>query len=248
MKSQRLFEIVTFVNRRKFCSMAELIAHFKVSPATLNRDLTELAGKERLRKVRGGVEAIDTSDDSADKVAFPFAHYRSRLGFNVAAKSQVAGRALSEIQDGDIIFLDSSTTVYQLARQLQASSFVNLTIITNSLLIIQEFPLFPPHYFLVALGGGYDLQLNAFLGKITLSELEMTAVTRAFVSALGVTSDGVYSRHENHALFLGRVVEKARESILLVTSDKIGKSGLFKIAEPAAFARIVSEEGVVPRL
>ena len=239
MKSQRLFEILNYVNRRKFCSTAELLKFFEVSPATLNRDLTELAETHKLRKVRGGVAALIPDDGGGN----PATSFRARLQRNLENKSLAARHAAELVRDGDILFLDSSTTVYQLARQLQSSTFANLTIVTNSLLIIQEFPLFPAHYFLIALGGNYDMQLNAFLGQMTLREVEPLAFSRCFFSALGIDSSGMYSRHESHALFLNRVLAKSAEKNLVITGDKFGKTGIFKIAGTSEIDHLICESG-----
>ena len=238
MKSQRQFEILNYVNRRKFCSTAELLKFLEVSPATLNRDLTELAETHKLRKVRGGVTAL-IPDDGGN----PATSFRARLGRNLENKSLAARHAAELVRDGDILFLDSSTTVYQLARQLQSSAFANLTIVTNSLLIIQEFPLFPAHYFLIALGGNYDMQLNAFLGQMTLREVDTLAFSRCFFSALGIDSSGMYSRHESHALFLNRVLAKSAEKNLVITGDKFGKTGIFKIAGTSEIDHLICESG-----
>ena len=243
MKSQRLFEIVNYVNRRKFCSTAELLRNFGVSPATLNRDLNELAENQKVRKVRGGIASLLQEEEAGR----PAASFRVRLGRNLESKAAAALQAEQLVRDGDILFLDSSTTVYQLARRLQDSSFANLTIATNSLLIIQEFPFFPPHYFMIALGGNYDLQLNAFLGKTTLDGLEKLAFSRAFFSALGVDAGGIYSRHENHSLFLRSVLERSSEKNLMVTGDKFGKTGIFRIAGPADIDHLICESGIKGR-
>lgn len=152
MKSLRSYEIVQYVKERKYCSLAELMEKFHVSSATIHRDVAALVNAGQVRKVHGGVAA-------AENVSAPAlsGHYRDRLVNNREVKQIIAEAAISEIRDGDIIFLDSSTTVYYLAKLLQNSNFANLTIVTNSVLIIQEFPLFPSNYFLIALGGNYDL-------------------------------------------------------------------------------------------
>ena len=239
MKSQRLFEILNYVNARKFCSTAELLKSFEVSPATLNRDLTELAATHKLRKVRGGVSSLIPDDGGGS----PATSFRSRLRRNLENKALAARHAAGLVRDGDILFLDSSTTVYQLARQLQSSAFANLTIVTNSLLIIQDFPLFPAHYFLIALGGNYDMQLNAFLGRTTVREVENLAFSRCFFSALGIDGGGMYSRHENHALFLSRVLAKSAEKNLVITEDKFGQTGIFRIAAVPEIDRLICESG-----
>ena len=239
MKSQRLFEILNYVNARKFCSTAELLKSFEVSPATLNRDLTELAATHKLRKVRGGVSSLVPDDGGGS----PATSFRARLRHNLENKALAAQHAAELVRDGDILFLDSSTTVYQLARRLQSSTFANLTIVTNSLLIIQDFPLFPAHYFLIALGGNYDMQLNAFLGQTTVREVENLAFSRCFFSALGIDGGGMYSRHENHALFLNRVLAKSAEKDLVITEDKFGKTGIFRIAAVPEIDRLICESG-----
>lgn len=240
MKNLRTLEIVEFVKRRKFCSIAELMAEFGVSPATIHRDIAFLVKNNLVSKVRGGLAAREETGNSGIPME-QSGHYRERLGRNREAKECIARKALAEIRDGDIIFLDSSTTVYCLAKLLQTAQFTDLTIITNSLLIIQEFPLFPPQCFLVALGGNYDLQLNAFLGKTTMRDLESLTINRAFLSALGVSGDGIYSRHENHSYFLRRVLEIADEGYLLLSSDKFGKSGLFEIAPVNKITKLLSD-------
>lgn len=236
MKSLRSYEIVQYVKERKYCSLAELMEKFHVSSATIHRDVAALVNAGQVRKVHGGVAA-------AENVSAPTlsGHYRDRLVNNREVKQIIAEAAISEIRDGDIIFLDSSTTVYYLAKLLQNSNFANLTIVTNSVLIIQEFPLFPSNYFLIALGGNYDLQLNAFLGQATMRELEHLSIGKAFLSALGMTPEGISSRHEYHANFLRRVLEISARNYLLIGSDKFDRSGIFAIAPLSRIDRLISD-------
>ena len=239
MKNLRTFEMIEFVREKKFCSLADLMEKFQISIATVHRDIAGLVASGKLRKVRGGVAAIERPESLV--LTSLADHYQERLEANLGVKIEIADRAIREIRDGDIIFLDSSTTVYYLSKALQNAAFSHLTIITNSVLIIQEFPLFPPSYFLIGLGGNYDLQLNAFLGQATLRELENLNLDKAFISALGITSAGITSRHENHAFFLRRVLELSRRKYLLVGSDKFDKPGIFKIAPLSAVDEIISE-------
>lgn len=243
MKSLRAFQMVEYVNERKFCSLADLMARFDVSVATVHRDIGALVKTGRLRKVHGGVAALDAGERTPEPAADADArdHYRQRLAVRRDAKQVIARRALADIRDGDIIFLDSSTTVYHLVEALRQAAFASLTLVTNSVLIIEAFPRFPPSYFLVGLGGNYDIQLNAFLGQATLRELDRLAIDKAFVSALAVDADGLYSRHENHALFLGEALRRSRRNYLLADAGKFDKSGLFRIAPLSAIHQVISD-------
>ncbi len=240
MTNLRLIKLLNYIKKHGSCTVAELRETFGVSHATIHRDIAALAAKGGIRRVRGGVTAIPEKE-MPDAEQSIYSHYQDRLDRSKDAKTAVACKAVKYIEDGDIIFLDSSTTVYYLAKELQKTNFSNLTIITNSLLIMQEFPLFPTGYFPVALGGNYDVQLNAFLGAATLADLERLRIGKAFISALGATKDGFFSRHENHSYFLHRVLEIAGEAHLLLTADKFGKSGLFEIAPLSALTHITAD-------
>ena len=247
MKSLRAFEIVEYIEKRKFCSLAELMERFHISQATVHRDISSLVKDGKIRKVHGGVASLASGQNAPvpGKDMMP-SHYRERMNIDMPAKETIARKAMKEIQDGDIIFLDSSTTVYYLAKILQKSTFANLTIITNSVLIIQEFANFPTNYFLIALGGNYDLQLNAFLGQSAMRELEHLKIDKSFISGVGITENGVFSRHENHTFFLHRMLELSNWNALLLNSTKFGKSGLYSIAPLSMFTKILSEQPLPP--
>ncbi|MDD3153454.1 MAG: DeoR/GlpR family DNA-binding transcription regulator [Victivallaceae bacterium] len=237
MQTIREFAIIDFMKSRKYCTVNELRRHFGVSSATIHRDIAKLAARDVLRKMHGGVAFIETPA-RADKMSSPFL---DRVEWNRAGKQAIAQKALERICEGDILYLDSSTTVGCLAERLIGSAFSNLTIVTNSVSVIQNFHRFPAHYVLIALGGSYDLQLNAFLGQAAIRELERLSIRKAFVSAFGVTEERVTTNHEYHSLLLTEVLEKAELSYLLVDKGKFKRNGLFKIATRRTFTEIISD-------
>lgn len=246
MKSLRTFEIVEYVEKRKFCSITELMEKFRVSPATIHRDISSLVTAGQLRKVHGGVASLNSTQAAVPPKDILPLHYRERMNIDMSAKKMIAEQAFRDIRDGDTLFLDSSTTVYFLAKRLQTASFANLTIITNSVLIIQEFTNFPSHFFLVALGGNYDVQLNAFLGQAALREAEYLKLDKTFISGVGLTENGVFSRHENHTFLLKRILELSHRNFLLIGSSKFGRAGLFSIAPLSSFDKIISDRELPP--
>jgi DeoR/GlpR family transcriptional regulator of sugar metabolism len=207
--------------------MDELMKQFKVSPATIHRDIAELTRKKLIQKVHGGA-ALMPAKDATVIIDSPFS---ARINKEPGRKTAVAELAQNYIEDGDIIFLDSSTTVLYLSRKIRELPLANLTIITNSVHIIQEFSLFPPHFVLVGLGGNYNCQLNSFLGKSAVEGLQWLRIDKAFVSAVGAAAEGVTTYHENHAEFLEKVMKSSSRKYLLLDSTKFGRTGLFKFAD-----------------
>jgi DeoR/GlpR family transcriptional regulator of sugar metabolism len=239
MKNLRALEIVDFLKDRKVCSMIELMEHFQVSQATIHRDVADLAKNKLINKVHGGVAVNSVMPQSEEPLD---SHFSVRINKNIKKKLLIADKAIKCIQDGDIIFLDSSTTSLHLARKMQCSELSNLTVITNSVLIIQEFYRFPPHFFLISIGGNFNFQLNSFLGKTAIENLKRLKINKAFFSAVGIGDGNISTYHENHAEFLKEVLTIAQENYLLLDSCKFGKSGNFQICDLNDVEKIIADK------
>ena len=237
MKKLRTYAIVDYLKQKKYCSIRELTNHFKVSGATMYRDISELAARDVIQRVHGGITLQERPAANIPSGS-PF---QERISWNRDRKETIALRALRRIVENDILFLDSSTTVYYLAQLLEKSSFSNLTIVTNSVTIIQNFHKYPSHYVRIGLGGSYDVQLNSFLGQATLRELEYLEISKAFISAFGVGDDKVTTNHEYHASLLMKVLDRANQKYLLADRSKFNRCGLFRIAPCRAFDEILSD-------
>lgn len=240
MKTLRSFEIIDYLKERKYCSMDELMEHFRVSPATIHRDVSDLAEKKLIQKVHGGI-ALLPETAAASQPEIINSSFSARISKNTDKKALIAEKASRFISDGDIIFLDSSTTVFHLARKLQKMEFSNLTIITNSVLIIQEFYLFPQHFILISTGGNFNCQLNSFLGRSAVENLRRLKINKAFISAVGMTKENISTFHENHAEFLQEVMELAEENFLMIDSSKFNRSGIFEISPLSGIDHIISD-------
>ena len=237
MKSLRTFAIVDYLKQKKYCSIRELTDHFKVSGATMYRDIAELTARDVVQRVHGGVALPERAAAGHPSSGSPF---QERINWNRDKKEAIARQALGRVGENDILFLDSSTTVYCLAQLLEKTSFSNLTIVTNSAMIIQNFHKYPSHYVRIGLGGSYDLQLNSFLGQATLRELEYLEISKVFISAFGVGDDKVTTNHEHHASLLMKVLDLATHRYLLADGSKFNRSGLFRIASCRVFDEILS--------
>ena len=239
MKKMRTLDIVDYVKERKRATLGELMEKFKVSSATIHRDVAELVASGHLERIRGGV-AFFAHRQPAESAADGFS-FLDRATVNLAAKRKIAAKALSLVCDGDILFLDSSTTTAAFADAIAAQRFTNLTVITNSVSIMEKFRKMPGNYVLIALGGNYDPMLNSFLGSSALRELERLTITKAFISAFGVNDKIATTNHEHQMGLVTRVLEIASKRYLLADRSKFGRTGLYRIATRAAFDAIISD-------
>lgn len=235
MEKLRTRLMLDFLRERGHCSMAELMRRFKVSSATVHRDVEELTRRDAVTRVRGGLVFNETESSRPDA-----AGYQNRVVANRTAKIALAKKALALISEGDIIFLDSSTTVYELAMLLRNANFTHLSIVTNSVSIMQNFRKFPPNYVLIGLGGNYDPQLNSILGAAALEQLSRLNLTKAFVSCFGLDQRTATTNHERQAEMLRNVLDLAERRYLLVDKSKLNRTGLYRLSARGAFNAILT--------
>jgi DeoR family myo-inositol catabolism operon transcriptional repressor len=236
MDNIRLRRILAYLKVKKSCSVAELMDKFDISSATAHRDIEALAKRDAVERVRGGIVYNDAPDARSNS-----ANYQERVVAHRSEKTAAARKALSLITEGDILFLDSSTTTYELALLLMHEQFDHLTVITNSIAVMNLFRKFPPHWSMIGLGGNYDPQLNSILGMSALEQLSRFNLTKAFVSCFGVDDKNATTNHERQAEMLRKVLDTADKRYLIVDHKKIGRKGLYRISARGGFDAIISD-------
>ena len=236
MDNIRIRQILAYLKARKSCTLKELMDAFGVSSATIHRDVAILAKRDAVERVRGGLIYNETPAPRGNAAA-----YQERVVTRRPEKIMVAQKALHVIEEGDIIFLDSSTTVYELALLLTHGEFDHLTIITNAIPVMHLFRKFPAHWSLIGLGGNYDPQLNSILGISALEQLARYNLTKAFVSGFGLDDKTATTNHEHQAEILRKVLDAADKRYLLIDHTKLGRKGLYRIAARGGFDAIISD-------
>jgi DeoR/GlpR family transcriptional regulator of sugar metabolism len=237
MDKLRTHQILGYLKTKKRCTLEQLMSRFGVSSATIHRDVAELARRDAVVRVRGGVVWNEVGATPADNSGA----YLDRVVTHRRWKQKIAKKALAMVEEGDILFLDSSTTVYEFAGLLREAGLQHLTIVTNSVSIMQNFRKFPTQYVLIGLGGNYDSQLNSILGAAALEQLARFNVTKAFVSAFGMDANNVTTNHERQAELIRKVLDNAGKRYLLLDHSKLGRTGLYRLAARGAFDAILTD-------
>ena len=105
MRSNRLNDMEQYVIRNFSASLEELTQVFSVSMNTVRRDVQQLLQRGLIRKVYGGVEAVNQSEPLPVSV-------RSA---SCKEEKQVIGQLAAElIPDHTSVFLDSGSTTSQI--------------------------------------------------------------------------------------------------------------------------------------
>lgn len=119
---ERKQEILKLLEKNRSISVNKLAGLLFVSQPTVRRDLDELEKQGKVLRTHGGVILRNTADSEIPLLL--------REGQNNVPKQIIAERAAQHVSNGDVIFLDASSTASYLIPHLE--KFKDIIVITNS--------------------------------------------------------------------------------------------------------------------
>lgn len=234
MSSLRRNKIRELLQSKPFISLHDLEAMFPdVSSMTLRRDIEFFENQGEAIKVRGGARSMKFITTSMEDA------FSLRLHENADAKEKIARRALSLLETGRSIFLDSGTTVLRLAEMLPDE---RITVTTTGLNVAIE--LMKKELPIVNIVGGMINRDNITVsGYQSIAFIESINIDLAFIVPSGVSAkDGLTCGNYIECELKKLVVQKARKVVLLMDSSKLNKSLPYTFCSIDDLDCIVSDE------
>ena len=219
MKQTRQEKIVALLKDNQYMTVEQLSRQLFFSMPTVRRDLTELERKGVILRSRGGASLRDPLHSA---VAFDL-----RNTLQSREKAALAAQAAALIHDGDVIFLDASTTVLQMLKYLHGKR--DISVVTNSiqiplLLRTSGIPVF-------STGGRLIGNSLAYGGSTAEQMLGSFHIDKLFFSSYALTEQGdILDYSEEETALRKKLLSAARESVFLCDSTKIGRHSLFHVA------------------
>ncbi|HIR78731.1 MAG TPA: DeoR/GlpR transcriptional regulator [Candidatus Egerieenecus merdigallinarum] len=232
MRNDRLLEMEKVIGQSGTISMTELCDLFNVSMNTVRRDVAELRRRGDVEKVYGGVCAVENNGG----VLRPFTE---RQTIADAAKRAICREAAKLLEDGDVVFVDSGTTMVHLVDNL--ANRQELTIITNNLALVQQAIPYD-NLRMIVLPGQLRRKTNSLTGMETVRALRQYNIRKAFLAATGSTLTGVTNSSPQEYEIKRTALECSGERILLLCKQKFGHAGLMTYADFQDFHYIVTDQ------
>jgi DeoR/GlpR family transcriptional regulator of sugar metabolism len=214
-----------------FVTVEQLEALLYVSAATVRRELHALEGGGLIRRTRGGALLIEVAAEDTPMLL--------REQQDVEEKRLIAARAMRYIRDDMTLFLDSSSTVYYLARCLKG--FKNLRVITNGIKTANC--LADTNGITVMCTGGIIRSgTKSAVGASALAYVRALHADAAFLSCRGFLPEkGAYESSEEEYYIKRLFLENSSQQYLLCSKGKVGTVFLYHLAPPEAFSAIIRE-------
>jgi DeoR/GlpR family transcriptional regulator of sugar metabolism len=233
-KQARHHRILRGLETREQASVEELTAEFGLSEATIRRDLEEMEQTGRIIRVRGGARILSGLPGIIRK-------FGERSKANLDEKNRIVTEAEKHIPEGGVIILDNGTTSWLLAKRLKQRK--NLTVITNSLPIVEE--LGEKRDIRILLSGGLFRQRNLdFIGAAAVRFFREISADIAVMTCDSVKPGlGVYKQSEESAE-IGRAMTASAEKVYLIADhSKIGAAGTYRCLKPGEVDMFFMDRG-----
>ncbi|MBQ2704069.1 MAG: DeoR/GlpR transcriptional regulator [Clostridia bacterium] len=228
---ERQEQIMAILEKDKSASVKNLASKLYVSLPTIRRDLTELEEQGKVQRTHGGVVLRKISDA---EIPLMFREDQNNL-----SKKAIAEKAAKYINDGDVIFMDASSTVSYLIPYLER--FNDIIVITNSPKISMK--LGERKIKNYCTGGLLLMHSIAFVGNQTEQFVSGINADLFFFSSRGYTEGGtITDSSEQEAAVKKAMLKNAARSYYLCDSSKRDKKYAFNICSVKDVCEIIDEK------
>jgi DeoR family transcriptional regulator of aga operon len=234
---ERRIHIIERVQQLRQVSVTELSRTFGISEVSIRRDLDYLHEAGLLKRTHGGAQALSSSSQGLV--------FDARRLQNVESKRAIGQAAAALVQPGEVILLDSGTTVLEIARRLprQLLESGSLTVITRSLAIAAELRS-QRQVRLIMLGGVYTPEYDSFTGAPVENALQGLHADTLFVGAEGVVPErGLTSDNLMEVSIYRALVRCAGKVVVVTDSSKIGVNKLQTLLTFEAIHVFITDAG-----
>lgn len=210
-QQERMNEIMNILKSVHYATVDYLVEKIHYSPASIRRDLTLLEKQGLVKRSYGGVEI---NQESA--TPFKFRQFSMK-----SEKNRIAKYAASLINDGDIVFLDGSSTVQYIGHFLEDKK--GICVVTNNMMLASSIKDYGIDVYCA--GGLLTESPGTLSGIITAKTYASFHADIMFFSTDGIDNNGTITiKPEGYYIHNRAMLDNSDKHVYLCGSDKIGRT------------------------
>lgn len=219
-------------------TIVEMGLQYHVSTMTIRRDLKNLQEAGFITMSHGG--AIYNGDSFQQNET----HHIERASIRAAEKRAIGRYAAANfVEDDDVLFLGSGTTVRAIIPYLQERQ--NLTIASNSIRTIDALNRHLPDSTILCTGGLLSATTQTFVGPVAERFFEDFFARKAFVSGVGFTFQaGLADSQMLDTAVKKAMTRSAEATIVVIDSSKIGYTAMVQVLQSLKIRTLVTDDGI----
>jgi DeoR family ulaG and ulaABCDEF operon transcriptional repressor len=227
------------VSDRPVVTVGQIVELTGASEATIRRDITALHVAGRLRRVRGGAEALHPPQ----MVGIAGRPFSVNEGVNTAKKRAIARAAVDLCEDGESIIINGGTTTFQMVHHLASR---RMQILTNSFPIAEHLLRHSRNSITVP-GGAIYREQNIILSPFENDVARNFYARRMFMSAQGLSPMGVMEGDPLLIQAEQKLINQAEELVVLIDSSKFAARSSLILCPLDRVHTIVTDDSVSTR-
>jgi DeoR/GlpR family transcriptional regulator of sugar metabolism len=212
-KNEREKEILGYLEQYTYVTVEYLSKKMNVSPSSIRRDLTELETRGIVKRSYGGVELIK---QGARNIPFSM-----RMHENSGAKKKIAEKAVSLLNEGDVVFIDGSSSAFFVAKELV--KIKGITVITNSIESLSYFMNYDIRAFCIG-GNMHPENRVTLVGSHAEEMISKFYADYTFFSAQSLSPDGrIFDCYSSEVPLRNKMMQNSAKSVFLCDSTKLNR-------------------------
>jgi DeoR family fructose operon transcriptional repressor len=227
LPSERYACIAEIIRQNGSVAVETLAKELGVSVMTIRRDLAKLDQEGLIERCYGGA------------VIRKETNYQEKKSLHAEEKKKIAQKAIEFVRDGDIVFLDAGTTVYEIAKLLPTKK--DITAITTDLEIA---------YFLnqtdvetVICGGQIQKSTGSTIGVFVNMMIKDLYVNTAFFGAQSIDENfNILTPTAEKAVMKRTICEHANSRFLVVDRSKFYRQALMRVNNLSAYDGVITDK------
>jgi len=231
--------ILSAVQEKPVVTVQEMVDLTESSEATIRRDIAALHLQKRLRRVRGGAEAI-TPPQIIGLAGRPFS---VNEGLHAAQKRAIAREAVELCADGEPIIINGGTTTFQMVHFL-----INrrMPIFTNSFPIAEHLLKHSKNTVMLS-GGTIYREQNIILSPFENDVTRNFYARRMFMGAQGLGPLGLMEGDPLLIQAEQKLIDQADELVVLIDSSKFRLRSSLILCGLSRIATVITDDGIEDR-
>ncbi len=217
---ERRHKLVELLAREGRLTVGDIEQALDVSPATVRRDLAELAERGELVRVHGG--AVHPA------VLHGEPPFQQRTHAAPQAKKAIAERAVKFAGEDAVVYIDAGTSALAVAQMLLGRP--DVTLFTNSVPVLEATPESGAR--IITIGGNLDVPSQSLMGALALNWMRRLRFEVAFIGASGLDAEEGASVISLEAVAMKQaVMERAANVVLVADAQKWNNPAAMHFAE-----------------
>lgn len=224
-------KILESLGKNGYMKVEDIAGECGVSLVTVRRDLLYLEQQHLITRFHGGAQLTARSPVQTEE------------GRNLRMIDRLAERAISYIEDGDTVFLNSGMTTYTILQKINKS-----IVAVTSNVYAMKLDLLDTPMNLIFTGGEIAKERDSFVGQFSINLIDMITANKCFlgVNAISAESGLTSSSMQKIAINIRMLERCLGPKVVVAEGYKIGKTTNFHVCPITKITHLITDESADP--